>query len=225
MNRSLLATAFTPDYERGYRYMDTVRRHADIPFIGLTVGDSYGVPDFGMPRSILQAGHFLDFIPPCETIIFTDADVLMHRPIDPDEMEFINGIEEGQISACYNHHGEELFAEEAKALGQRHPLDGFEDVRVFNTGFLIARMTTYRMMFARFQQLWPAFDAAFDHYAKVQLAICAAAHQLGIEWKVTPGHLCTHGHFGWPPGCDRGREGMPPTFNGRVICFDHRLTH
>jgi len=199
--------------------VESLQRHCQIPFFPLLVGQ--GVPDFGMPNGILQAGHFLDFIPECETVIFTDADLLMHRAVGEDELEFIASLDEGKMSACYNKHGEELWAEEVAMLGQVHSLDGYDNVRVFNTGFLIARISTYRMMFARFQQLWPAFNNAFGHYAKIQLCICAAARDLGIEWVPTPGHLCSHGHFGSAPGVNP--HVVPPTFNDRTICFAHRV--
>lgn len=217
-----LATAFTPDYARAARYMDGLQKHCNIPFQLLVVGQD--MPSFGMPRSIVQAGHFLPYLKSCDTVIFTDADILMHRPLDFDEIEFLFSLKEGQVAACYNHHGEELFAEEAKALAPVHDLSGFEDVRVFNTGFVAARVGTYKRVFEEFEKLWPAFDEAFAHYAKIQLCICAAVHRLGFEWVPVPGHLCSHGHFGRVPGVEIGENGIP-TFNGRVIVFDHRVSH
>ncbi len=217
-----LATAFTPDYTRAARYMDSLQKHCNIPFQLLVIGQD--MPSFGMPRSIVQAGHFLPYLKSCDVVIFTDADIVMHRPLDFDEIMFLCSLEDGQVSACYNHHGEELFAEEAKALSPVKALEGYDDVRVFNTGFVAARSNTYRQVFERFEQLWPEFDAAYQHYAKIQLCMCSAVHQLGFEWVPTPGHLCSHGHFGIAPGVEtHGDE--PPTFNGRVICADHRLTH
>lgn len=217
-----LATAFTPDYARAANYMDTLQKHCNIPFQLLVVGQD--MPSYGMPRSIVQAGYFLPHLKSCDVVIFTDADILMHRPLDFDEVSFLFSLKEGQVSACYNHHGEELFAEEAKALAPIHELHGFDDVRVFNTGFVAARYDTYYRVWKKFIELWPMFDEAFAHYAKIQLCMCAAVHALGFEWVVTPEHLCSHGHFGLPPGVEKHDDG-PPTFNGRVISFDHRLSH
>ncbi len=220
MTRLRLATAFTPDYARSARYMDGLNRFCNIPFQLLVVGQD--MPDFGMPRSIVQAGHFLPYLKDCDTVIFTDADILMHRSLDADEIAFLCSIKEGQVAACYNHHGEELFAEEAAALAPRHALEGYEDVRVFNTGFVVARVDTYRQMFREFEELWPEFDACFQHYAKIQLCICAAVARCGFEWVPVPGHLCSQGHFGPAPGVDPNAN--PPTHNGRVICLDHRAS-
>ena len=215
----ILATAFTGDYERAGRYVSSLKEHCNIPFHPMLIGKD--MPDYGMPRSIVQGGHFLEHLPPCKTIIFTDADVVMHRPIDDDEIDFISGIGEGQISACYNMRKGQLLGEEVPLLFPRGSLTGFDDVRVFNTGFVIANRATYEMLFERFKALWPSFDEAFGHYAKIQLCMCAAAHQLGLEWVPVPGHLCSHGHFGTPEGVIPSN---PPTFNGRIIAFDHRIT-
>lgn len=218
MNNVLLATSFTPDYERGFRYAESLEKHCNVPHKVLMIGADIG--SFDMPRAILQAGHFLDSIPECRTLIFTDADIIMHREIEPDEMRFIEEIEEGQISACPNKHAKQLWPEEVPLLAPVMELYGYEDVKVFNTGFVICRPTTYRMMFERFKQLWPTFNAAFQHYAKIQLCMCAAVRDLGIEWIPAPGHLCSHGHCGLPEGVQNSN---PPTFGGRVICFSHRL--
>lgn len=219
MTRTLLATSFTEGYERGPRYIETLVKHCNIPWQCLKVTET-----FGMPRGILQAGHFLERLNPCETVIFTDADILMHRPMEEDELSFIHSIEEGQISACPNMGMDQLFESEAQRLAPVLPLYGYENVRVFNTGFVICRTATYRMMFERFKQLWPTFDSAFQHYAKIQLCMCAACRDLGIEWMPTPGHLCSHGHCGVPEGLEM-TTGKLPEFNGRTVCFDHRLSH
>lgn len=221
MTNLLLATAFTADYKRAPAFMAGLQQHCNIPFKALIIGKD--MPDYGMPGSIVQAGYFLQHLPPCDVVIFTDADLLVHRPLDQDEIDFLSNLKEGQISACYNKHGEELFSEELPMLYQRQPEpSGYEAVRVFNTGFVAARTMTYRLLFERFKQLWPKFDPVFEHYAKIQLCMCAAAHELSLEWVPTPSHLCAHGHFGPAPGVVAS---SPPTHNGRVIAFDHRLTH
>ncbi len=223
MTRLLLATAYTPEYARAPRYHESLLRHCNIPFEELLVGPH--MPDYGMMGGIVQAGHFLAHIPECDVVIFTDADLVMHRPLDADEIEFLSSLKEGQVSACYNKHGEELFAEELPMLYMRPegPPAGYDDVRVFNTGFVAARVATYGRLFEKWKQLWPEFDPAFQHYAKIQLCMCAAAHRLDLEWVPTPSHLCSHGHMGAPPGLDN--HARPPTFNGRVIAFDHRVSH
>ncbi len=223
MTKLLLATCATEDYARLPAYRDGLERHCNIPYKILTIGPE--VPSYGMMGAILQAGHFLAHIPPCETVIFTDADLKMHRPLGEDEIEFLSSLKEGQISACYNKHGEELFHEELPMLYMGHdgPPLGYDDVRVFNTGFVAARVNTYDALFTKWKELWPDFEHRFEHYAKIQLCMCAAAHRLGLEWVVTPNHLCAHGHMGAAPGVDASTS--PPTFNGRVIAFDHRLTH
>lgn len=222
MTPILLATAYTPEYARAPIYSSSLKTHCNIPYVELLVGPD--MPDYNMPGSIVQAGYFLAHIPPCETVIFTDADLKMHRPLDADEIEFLSSLKEGQIAACYNKHGEELFAEELPMLYMGHdgPPLGYDEVRVFNTGFVAARVGTYDMVFERFKKLWPKFNSAFEHYAKIQLCICAAVHELGLEWVPIPSHICAHGHFGCALGVT---PSDPPTHNGRVICFDHRLTH
>ncbi len=223
MTNLILATAFTPNYKRGAAYVEGLNRHCNIPFKVLSIGDGLDMPDYGMPGSIVQAGYFLQHIPTCDVVIFTDADLLMHRPLDADEIEFLSSLKEGQVSACYNKHGVEYFAEEEPMLYQRGPTPpGYEEVKIYNTGFVAARVKTYERLFKQFKLLWPSFDPPYEHYAKIQLCMCSAAHELGMEWVVTPSHLCAHGHFGAAPGVISSN---PPTYNGRIICFDHRLTH
>lgn len=222
MTNLLLATAFTSEYARAPLYINSLSQFCNIPYKLLIIPRD--MPDYGMPGSIVQAGYFLQHLPPCDVVIFTDADLKMHRPLDADEIDFLSSLKEGQVSACYNKHGEELFGEELPMLYMRPegPPPGHDDVRVFNTGFVAARVATYGRLFKQFTRLWPEFDPCFEHYAKIQLCICAAAHELGLEWLPTPNHLCAHGHFGPAPGVI---PSTPPTYNGRVIAFDHRLTH
>lgn len=216
-----LATAFTQDYARAVPYVESLWLHCNIPFQLLTIPTD--MPGYGMPGSIVQAGFFLDHIPPCRIIVFTDADLIMHRPLENDELAFLSSLKPGQISACYNKHPEQRFAEEEKMLYARGTIPGYEDVRVFNTGFVAAPVETYRSVFEKFKELWPVFDATYEHYAKIQLALCTAVHLLGFEWVPTPSHICAHGHFAAAEGIDC--HARPPKHNGRVICFDHRISH
>ena len=217
-----LATSFTPEYKYANLYIKTLNMYCNIPFTALEIGKD--INSCGMPNNILQAGHFLDHIPKeAKTIIFTDADFLMHRPFDQDELTFLKELKEGEISACPNMHPDQMYAEEANVLSPRKLLEGFDDVRVFNTGFIACRSETYHNIFNKFQILWDEFDLAFAHYAKIQLCICAAVHKLNIKWIQTPGHLCSHGHWGMQPW-KNVVLGTPPTFNGRIIALDHRLT-
>ncbi len=224
MTNLLLATAFTPEYRRAPLYLEGLKQHCNIPWKALLIGEGKDMPGYDMPGSIVQAGYFLAHLPPCDVVIFTDADLMMHRPLGEDEIEFLSSLKDGQVAACYNKSPTELFNEELPMLYQRMPEpEGYEAVRVFNTGFVAARIATYGQLFERFKLLWPKFDPAFEHYAKIQLAMCCAVHELGLEWIPVPSHLCAHGHFGAAPGVDPNAK--PPTHNGRVIAFDHRLTH
>lgn len=216
-----LATAFTADYKRSVPYIRSLGENCNVPFQLLIIDQD--IPGYEMPGSIVQAGYFLDHLKPCETVIFTDADLIMHRPLDADELDFISSLKEGQVSACYNKHPNQLWAEEIPMLYPVAPPEGYDDVRVFNTGFVAAKIGTYRVLFNKFKELWPEFKEAFQHYAKIQLCMCAAANRLGIEWIPTPGHLCSHGHFSCPDGVNP--HVFPPTFNERVIAFDHRISH
>ncbi len=222
MTPLLLATAFTETYARSTAYVMSLKLNCNIPYVALVIPRD--MPGYGMMGCIVQAGHFLDHIPECEVVIFTDADLIMHRPLDADEIEFLSSLKEGQVAACVNKHPDEMFAEELPMLYMRPegPPPGYDGVRVFNTGFVAARVSTYRRLFDKWKELWPEFEPAFQHYGKIQLAMCAATHRLGFEWVPLPHHICAQGHFGPAEGMELTR---PPTFNGRVIAFDHRLTH
>jgi hypothetical protein len=222
MTPLLLASAFTESYARSTAFLMSIKLNGNIPFHPLVIPKD--MPDYGMPGSIVQAGYFLDHIPECGVVIFTDADLIMHRGLDADEISFLSSLGENQIAACYNKHPNELFAEELPMLYMRPsgPPLGYDDVRVMNTGFVAAKPSAYRKMFEKFKELWPEFDPAFEHYAKIQLCMCAAVHRLGMEWVPVPSHICAHGHFGPAEGVSISR---PPTFGGRIIAFDHRLTH
>lgn len=222
MTSLLLATAFTPEYKRAPLFAEGLRQHCNIPYKLLVIGQDMG--GYGMPGNIVQAGYFLDHLPPCEIVLFTDADLMMHRELEPDELRFLSSLKDGQVSACYNKHPLETFEEELPMLYQRGPTpEGYDGVRVMNTGFVAARVGTYLAMFEKFKELWPEFDVPFEHYAKIQLAMCCAVAKLGFEWVPVPSHLCAHGHFGAAEGVDASAR--PPTHNGRVIAFDHRLSH
>lgn len=222
MTPLLLATAFTPEYKRAPLFIEGLEKFCNIPYKLLVIGRD--MPDYEMPGSIVQAGFFLDHLPPCEVVVFTDADLMMHREIGADEIEFLMALKDGKVAACYNMHPNEIFEEELGMLYQRGPTpQGYSGVRVMNTGFVAARTSTYRAMFEKFKELWTEFDGPFEHYAKIQLCMCCAVARLGLEWVPVPSHLCAHGHFGAAEGVDASAR--PPTHNGRVICMDHRLTH
>lgn len=221
-----LVTSFTPYYERAKPYLESIKRHWTGAFIPLEIGKD--VPDYGMPRSILQGGHFLSHLPDSVTkVIFTDADIILHRSLDDDELEFIEGLQDGEIAACPNKRIDQTWSEEVEMLWPTSAYSTYQGewdvVRVFNTGFVVMTRFTYSGLFERFKALWPKFDKWFGHYAKIQLCMCSAAHDLGLHWKQVPYHLCTQGHFGSPNGVNPFVK--PPTFNGRVIAFDHRVTN
>lgn len=231
----ILCTSFTQDYGYGRRYVDSLERWCNIEFCVLGIDwtpegkSGRKVSPCGMPREIMQAGHFLESVTTgskCR-VIFTDADILMHRSLEDDELEMIDGTTENQIAACSNQHPKQTVAEEVPLLWKtshyhKAEMAKWVEVPVFNTGFVWMWRSTYEALFKEFKKLWPLFDRFFDHYAKIQLCMCVAAHELGLEWMPIQSHLCSHGHFGPHKGVDF--RSNPPTHHGRVIAFDHKVS-
>lgn len=130
----------------------------------------------------LQNGEFVNALNKKElkndpVIIFSDSDVIMQRSVNIKENEQILRLKKGDIMLGINEIKNELLIVEAKKLGAKKEFiekisSEIRGYKVYNTGLLIARSSTFRMLVNLYNQVAKRFDGKFKHYAQLQWIIC-----------------------------------------------------
>jgi len=71
------------------------------------------------PNRCLQHGEFLEALQcePDDIIVFTDADMVMQRPMDENEVRMVGSLEDGDVAVGYNKGYDESLADEARIIG------------------------------------------------------------------------------------------------------------
>ena len=175
--------------------------------------------------SCVQYGGFVHAIPGREddVIVFTDGgDVVMQRGFDADEWETLTTLPEGTVWVGLNAGPEDTLRQEAKRLVPRRRIPGKYpgSMRVYNTGVIAARKSTFRELELRYMENWREVDLLFLHYAKIQWLISwvIGTH---LRAEVMPRTFHGHGHFGLD-GYSLG-EGGNVYFGRREVLFRHRI--
>lgn len=234
----ILATAFDGKYVPGFAYVESLRQHCNIRWqilaVDWTPPDGFAnnwttVPDSGMPRRMLQHGGFLPYVEtePDEVIVFTDADIVMQRPLLDDELNSLSSLNNSEFAIGRNNGLADTLFDEHNRLAPIASLSeserwfpGFPLMSCWNFGFVAARRSTWNLMHERFMELWPAANSAYRYYAKVQFLCCYVINRDFSRVDV-PLTLHAHGHFGHPEGVKI--ENGVALFGDTPIAFRHKL--
>lgn len=189
------------------------------------------------PKWMLQSGGFTVFAPPDwddnTIIIFTDADAVLQRPLDDEEIEsIVFGCLDGGVMIGRNKPDPtQTLANESLDLFPKFS-DPHEIERRFpnqahflckNTGMVIATLGTWRKLYAHYCVLWPRIDETWGHYACVQWGICYVVQKFaGLHLVDIPLSLHAHGHLGPQIGVTIDADGIARA-DGKVIFFRHAL--
>lgn len=233
---------------RAQPYLDSLKRHeperATLFCVDFTPGQDVGmriVPvDFARcipaQKKMLQVGSFVLSAPPDWTdddvVVFTDADAILQRPLSDEEIAlFLQGTCDGGVMIGRNtpdptqtlgQESKELFPQAADAqIALRFP--GYEAMLARNTGFVVARLGTWRRIHAQVRQIWPLVARTWTHWAQAQMAICYVVQRYPeFTLHDLPLSVHAHGHLGMPPGITFDANGVAMA-DGKVIFFRHVL--
>lgn len=178
----------------------------------------------------MEHGSFLALLPGHDDDLFlkVDGDLVMQRPFDAAEMEYLRDFPENAMATAWNAgEGDNLLDESRRilpmvdhlTLARRFPL--YEHVPCGNGGVWIARRSAYQRLHGRYMQLHPAACQSFAHYARQQWLVNYARYTAGLEWLELSPAIHAHGHYGIPAGVTF--ENGTAYYNERPVVFRHKL--
>lgn len=246
MSKVWLATGFDHGYlAKAEPYLASLRKHEPYRTTVFTVDFEPG-QDIGLrhqfvdykkclqvDKKMLQNGGFVTQPPPHwredDVVAFTDADVWIQRPLAEGEIELFERetVDGGVMIGRNKNDPRQTLADEATAL---FPQRGWERVLINcdkklcrNTGFLVARLGTWRELYRDFVALWPIASPYFLHYARVQMLICWIVQSDGkYRLRDLPLTIHAQAHHGMPPEVEIGADGVARV-DGKVIFLRHVL--
>ena len=229
----ILATAADKNYmDRIAPYLGTIQEHghgfdrrafvtvgcqvdmppelADIEAIPLPMAQVRGDTSI----HCVQQGCFLEVLGATDddVIIFTDGDVRLQRPLSEAELAWMSALPTDTIAVGWNAGPDDTLAHEAQRLSLapegRELYAAYLARRIYNFGVAITRAGTYKKLYARYLELWPAYQPHTTHYAATQFLLCVAVYQLGLRIWELPVSVHAHGVFGGPAaGLVEGGDG------------------
>lgn len=238
-----LVTACNERYlSRMQPYLDSLKKHCQIPVTLITVGFETKIPGVecikldkqlnrGSPMETEspQHGSFLQVLD-CtddDIIIFTDGDIVMQRSFMRHELDRIALLPFGSVMAGYNSGPGETLAVEASRLFPRFTIEQI-DARMkftgkpcYNIGVFVARRKDYQRIYEAYIPKWDIVSEAFGGPARQQWLVVHTIHQLGMTVKVTPYSFHANGHYGMPPRCWY-RDGVLYSDN-EIVLMRHKL--
>ena len=195
----------------------------------------YALASLPLPKFMLQTGGFTQFAPSDwaddDVVIFTDSDAILQRPFTPKELEEFANWPEMTFGAAYNlpNVPQTLLDESTRIFPKVGPaiinerLPGLAAMTCLNFGFVVARLSAWRILLSETIKLWPTVNACFDNPARVQFcALYAIQRSVGLKLVELSPLLHAHGHCGLRNGVARGEDGLWRQ-DGEVVAFAHAL--
>lgn len=230
-------------YRRMTPYLESLKRHLDFEPVLVTVGFE---PEYcpithvhltraqnaGAPYETEspQHGSFLQVIdgPDDETLIFTDGDIVLQRPLTEIEHVQLECLE-GAVSCGWNSGPTETLQIEAARLYPRvTPLQlaarmgqRVNTTPCYNIGVIAAKRATWQRIYDAYVPLWKTVTEAFGHPARQQWLVNYVIDALGIPVRRMSYSLHANGHYGIPPGVEL-RDGLA-YYQGELVAWRHKL--
>lgn len=230
-------------YRRIVPYLQSLQAHLDFEAILVTVGFE---PEYcpishvfisraqnaGAPyeTECPQHGAFLQVIdgPDDETLVFTDGDIILQRPLSLAEQTMLENLGDAVTCGWNSGPNETLMVEAARLYPRVTPLelsgrmgDMVNTAPCYNIGVIGAKRRTWRRIYGAYMPLWDVVTKAFGHPARQQWLVNYVIHKLGIAVRLMPYSLHANGHYGIPPGVEL-RDGLA-YYQGDLVAFRHKL--
>jgi hypothetical protein len=231
-------------YERMVGWLDSLAARCNVPYTLVKVGwdapsgrnidevtlgrdRNYGAPN---QTESVQHGSFLQVIdgPEDDLLIYCDGDMVMQRAFWDSEMEWLDSFGNDTASAGWNQPDETL--EDCVGLIQGlAPMD--EIYRRFpgelnewpslNVGVLAMRRPAWQRVYAAYLERWELAGKTFGHQARQQWLVCYVIFALGLDFRLMPYSLHSHGHFGLKPGIEQ--HGEEVVVGGKLAAIRHHI--
>lgn len=199
---------------------------ADYPRLHI-LGVERAALAFPPPLDHLQAGGFLAALgaAPDDTIVFTDGDAYLQRPLADEEVAALEGWSYGTLGLSYNAGPGDCLASEAarlRPIGDAYLSAGFDlGLPLYNLGVIVARARDYARWHEAYREIRPRVEPLFRHHAAQQWGLCAAIPAAGLSVTVLPYSFHLHGHYPAPDGTGRDRGRV--TWRGHTVAFRHYI--
>lgn len=221
------ATGVTPNFEpRAERFWPSIREY-QIPFLVFLV--NYGnIPHIydglavqrvnyadvlcKVPKTQMQHGAFTQFWRGSDNdvVAYCDADARFQRPLTPEETAFLSSVGPNDFMAGRNNPDPyQTLENEATLIGPNLPraeIDmvwpGYEKMLCRNFGFVVARVSTWKRIYAGVIKLWPAANRCFWNPAVVQFVSLYSAYSQGMHCIDLDPVIHNHGHLGLVEGSE-----------------------
>jgi hypothetical protein len=147
-----------------------------------------------------------------------------------EEKALFNALpEDGWAIGRNRPEGGQTLAQEALCLGPLVPLatlserfPGHEGFACQNTGFVAARLSSWRQMLAQSKETWPEVARCLSNAAAVQWMMCYLIGRNGWSLQDLPLSTHAHGHLGIAPGVNRKEDGLW-YYEDMLIAYAHAL--
>jgi hypothetical protein len=258
-----LTAGFNQGYlQKSITYLETMNRYSNINNIIITL-DFDIAPDLKEklnkikfirisseqvkspnPNACMQHGGFLevmDFINDDSIIIFTDTDIVIQRPFNESELNLLRDCKDDDIFVNLNMSEEQTLLKdteisppnvEISELTKRYP--EITTFKSYNTGVICANFRTYKQLYEKYNQYWPAFSPLFDAYIKQQYllsyiiqkhfnlrilpyTIHAQANSSPVKEYSNPERI---GYIG-----EEGEVGFKLCIGTEAVVFNHHIKH
>lgn len=226
-------------------YLNSLSVHSQVPATLVCVGDrQLEYADIqsvqlsrnlnsGAPRETEspQHGAWLQVVQGSadEVCIFTDGDIIMQRPFNYDELNYLSDLDGNTVACGYNSGPGETLTDEARRLYPHVGMDALarvfgkvDTIPCYNIGVIAARRSVFQRIYHEYMSWWELVSDAFGHAARQQWLVCWVMHELGLNVDITPYSLHANGHYGMPPGCRYGHDNL--LYSGeQLVLFRHKL--
>lgn len=166
----------------------------------------------------LQHGGWLKYVPigDEETVIFTDGDIFLQRPLSDAELTDLCNWKKNQLGASYNAGPNQTLLHEALyRLEPKIPDSEFLEVWTkftlrcpcLNIGVMIAQKQTYAMLHKLYMLNWENITRHLQHQARQQWLMSYTAFAYAMNVIILPYTFHTHMHYDLPAGVVVGRAG------------------
>jgi len=156
----------------------------------------------------LQNGEFLNHeffssVDDNDIICFTDGDLLMQRSLSDSEISLIKNLGDTDVLMQVNGYEGEPLLEEYKKLNPRISYNDLckkiggvpKEYAVYNTGVIIAKKKSWKVIREKYLELLSIIDDAFEHNARMQWLVSFVVNKYLTPKLMSP-TIHTHFHGG-----------------------------
>lgn len=164
-----------------------------------------------------------------DVVTFTDGDIELQRPMNPGEQYYFSNLNHLDVFVGYNFFDGTksiTLGEEAGRLGptgQEWHLSNITkfDSSVYNTGVLTMTVSTWKVVYKKYAELWPLFCNCFKHYAKQQWLLSWIFNHTKLYVRPMSQVIHMHDHMPIPPATYKDTKDNLVKINAHIILFLH----